>query len=295
MAAQKLPALQFYPGDWHKDSGVQALNLMERGAWFELLLMMHDGDERGVLLLNGLPMPAEVIALRLRLDNQTSNQILSKLLTYGVASRREGDGAIVCRRMLRDEHIRQIRTEAGKKGGNPGLLNQNPSKTEAEAKQIPTPSSSSSEELTPAATAASVPAPVEKIDPAPFEVFWEAYGKKRGSKDRSEKRWNALKLADRLAILNGLDDFKRQTPELKYRPDPSTFLGDQRWKAEDWNKPLPAAAIAPNRHRAEDRGLIETAEEYGQLTPAARARLEQQQAAVHQPQPFGGTNSGNFH
>ncbi|GAA3973832.1 hypothetical protein [Hymenobacter antarcticus] len=40
----KLPAIQFYPGDWHKDQGVQALDLAQRGAWFELLLMMHDSD-----------------------------------------------------------------------------------------------------------------------------------------------------------------------------------------------------------------------------------------------------------
>ena len=31
----KLPAIQFYSGDWHKDQGVQALDLAQRGAWFE--------------------------------------------------------------------------------------------------------------------------------------------------------------------------------------------------------------------------------------------------------------------
>ena len=115
----KLPAIQFYPGDWHKDQGVQALDLTQRGSWFELLLMMHDSDERGVLLVNGQPMPDAVIARRLGLDNQTANQILTTLLTYGVASRRESDGALFCRRMVKDENLRRVRTEAGKKGGNP--------------------------------------------------------------------------------------------------------------------------------------------------------------------------------
>ena len=118
----KLPAIQFYPGDWHKDQGVQALDLAQRGAWFELLLMMHDSDERGVLLVNGQPMPDAVIARRLGLDNQTANQILTTLLTFGVASRRESDGALFCRRMVKDENLRQVRTAAGKKGGNPLLL-----------------------------------------------------------------------------------------------------------------------------------------------------------------------------
>ena len=141
----KLPAIQFYPGDWHKDQGVQALDLLQRGAWFELLLMMHDSDERGVLLVNGQPMPDAVIARRLGLDNQSANQILTTLLTYGVASRRTSDGALFCRRMVKDEKLRQIRTEAGKKGGNPHLLNQKPKqKATTRVKQIPTPSFSSS-------------------------------------------------------------------------------------------------------------------------------------------------------
>ncbi|MBC6697358.1 hypothetical protein [Hymenobacter sp. BT190] len=141
----KLPAIQFYPGDWHKDQGVQALDLAQRGAWFELLLMMHDSDERGVLLVNGQPMPDAVIARRLGLDNQTANQILTTLLAYGVASRRESDGALYCRRMVKDENLRQVRTAAGRKGGNPRLLNQNPNQTPTTRdKQIPTPSFSSS-------------------------------------------------------------------------------------------------------------------------------------------------------
>ena len=141
----KLPAIQFYPGDWHKDQGVQALDLTQRGAWFELLLMMHDSEERGVLLVNGQPMPEAVIARRLGLDNQTANQILTTLLTYGVASRREADGAFFCRRMVKDEKLRQVRTEAGKKGGNPQLLNQSPKQTPTTGdKQLSTPSFSSS-------------------------------------------------------------------------------------------------------------------------------------------------------
>ncbi|GAB3838676.1 hypothetical protein [Hymenobacter jeollabukensis] len=167
----KLPAMQFYPGDWHKDQGVQALDLMQRGAWFELLLMMHDSDERGVLLVNGQPMPDAVVARRLGLDNQTANQILTILLTYGVASRRESDGALYCRRMVRDERLRQIRQEAGRKGGNPRLLNQTDKQIPTTGdKQMPTPSFSSS--LSPsgseegAADAAPPAKPVRKLSGA---------------------------------------------------------------------------------------------------------------------------------
>lgn len=137
----KMPALQFYPGDWRKDLAVQALGYHDRGVWFEMLCLMHESDERGVMLLNGAPMPEEVIARLLGLDNQTFNQTLSNLVTYGVAKRRSTDNAIFSKRMVEDERLCQIRREAGKKGGNPALLKQ---KQTTGDKQIPTPSSSSS-------------------------------------------------------------------------------------------------------------------------------------------------------
>jgi len=62
-----------------------------------------------------------------------------------VASRRESDGALFCRRMVKDENLRQVRTAAGKKGGNPLLLNKTANQTPTTGdKQIPTPSFSSS-------------------------------------------------------------------------------------------------------------------------------------------------------
>lgn len=141
----KMPAFQFYPGDWRKDPGVQALDFFDRGVWFEMLCLMHESEERGVLLLNGRPMPEVALARMLGLDNQILTTTLTNLLTYGVASKRESDGAIYSRRMVKDEQICQVRREAGKKGGNPNLLNQtSKQKPTTRVNQIPTPSSSSS-------------------------------------------------------------------------------------------------------------------------------------------------------
>ena len=145
----KLPAFQFYPGDWRKDPGIQSLTRHDRSVWFDMLCIMHESDERGVLLLAGNPMPEDALARILNLDNQEVNQILSTLLTYGVASRRQDDGAIYSRRMVRDEILIQTRRNAGKMGGNPVLLKQNPTtgvnqNPTTRVKQNPTPSSSSS-------------------------------------------------------------------------------------------------------------------------------------------------------
>jgi hypothetical protein len=137
----KAPAFQFYPADWRKDPGIQALSRHDQSVWFDLLCIMHESDERGVLLLAGKPIPEDAIARMLNLDNQTCNQTLTTLLTYGVASRRESDGAIYSRRMVKDEALIQIRRNAGKMGGNPLLVKQKPT---SPVKQKPTPSSSSS-------------------------------------------------------------------------------------------------------------------------------------------------------
>lgn len=124
MSEHKLPALQFYPGDWRKDPGVQSLNYHDRGIWFEILLLMHESEQRGKLLLNGKPMPEEALARLLGVDKQILTTTLSTLLTYGVASLDDETGAFMSRRMVRDESVRQIKIKAGKLGGNPVLLKQ---------------------------------------------------------------------------------------------------------------------------------------------------------------------------
>ena len=145
----KLPALQFYVGDWRKDPGVQALGYFDRGVWFEMLCLMHESSERGKLLLNGKKMSDQALAQILGLDNQTLNQSLTTIADFGVSDVDPETQAICCRRMVRDEKLRQIRTEAGKKGGNPALVKQKPTtgdkqKRTPRVNQKSTPSSSSS-------------------------------------------------------------------------------------------------------------------------------------------------------
>lgn len=137
----KLPALQFYPGDWKKDVGVQALDLHDRGLWFEMLLLMHDSEQRGKLVLNGRPMPRAAIARAIGIDVSLFEIRLTLLLELGVASIEQGTDIIYSRRMVKDENARRAHTEAGKKGGNPALLNRPPTPGVIQTpNQIPTPS-----------------------------------------------------------------------------------------------------------------------------------------------------------
>lgn len=140
----KIPAWQFYPGDWKKDLGVQALSFHERGVWLEILLLMFDSEDRGKLIINGKILTAEAIGRIIGLDKQNATKVITKLIDMGVAKVDE-NGAIYNKRMVRDEEIRRIRKECGGMGGNPSLLNQksNQSLTTG-VKVFPTPSSSSS-------------------------------------------------------------------------------------------------------------------------------------------------------
>lgn len=135
----KLPAFQFYPADWRKDPGVQALTYEERGIWFELLCIMHESDSRGFLKINDQKIDELILARMLGLTVKKVQKVLKTLDFFKVYSVDE-NGVIYCRRMVKDEHILQVRRAAGKLGGSP-LLKQVVKQT---IKQKPTPSSSSS-------------------------------------------------------------------------------------------------------------------------------------------------------
>lgn len=140
----KLPALQFYPGDWRKDIGVQSLSFHDRGVWFELLMLMHESECRGALVLSGKPMSDDAVARVLGMPSASLKKTVSTLLDTGVASRRE-DGALICRRMVKDEALRQTRKACGSLGGNPNLVgNLDKQKNNQPQNQTSTPSSSTS-------------------------------------------------------------------------------------------------------------------------------------------------------
>ena len=66
----------------------------------------------------------------------------------------------------------------------------------------------------------------------PFDDFWNLYDKKRGDKDKIEKKWQSLKDSEREAIMNHLPLYKKSQPNKKYRKDPSTYLNNKSWNDE---------------------------------------------------------------
>ena len=72
----------------------------------------------------------------------------------------------------------------------------------------------------------------ERVLNVPFDDFWNLYDKKRGDKDKIEKKWQSLKDSEREAIMNHLPLYKKSQPNKKYRKDPSTYLNNKSWNDE---------------------------------------------------------------
>jgi hypothetical protein len=140
----KRPAFQFYPADWRKDNELQACSIGARGLWHELVCIMHEAVPYGHLTVNGLSQSETQAARLCRCEQAEYRKLLAELVAAGVPSF-TADGTMYSRRMVRDEHIRNVRASSGKKGGNPKLLNQSTGDLlNQTGKQSPTPSSSSS-------------------------------------------------------------------------------------------------------------------------------------------------------
>jgi hypothetical protein len=135
----KFPSFPFYPGDWQNDLNLQSCSMAAQGLLINLMCLMHQSDEYGVLLISGRVPDQKQVAKLTRLSPKKFTFWFSELVRNEVLKIRS-DGAIVCQRMVKDHALRQTRARCGARGGNPVLVNQ---KDKLEPKQK-SPSSSSS-------------------------------------------------------------------------------------------------------------------------------------------------------
>jgi len=62
----------------------------------------------------------------------------------------------------------------------------------------------------------------------PFAEFWDDYGKKTDSK-KCQSKWNKISDSDRKKIKEYLPEYKKATPDIQFRKNPSTFLNNECW------------------------------------------------------------------
>lgn len=116
----KLPAFQFYPGDWLKDPPLRRCSAAARGVWIDMLCLMFECEERGVLASYGEAWSDRDIAASISGDTSANLACIQELLRKGVASRNAA-GAIYSRRMIRDEQIRKqvaVRVKKHRRNGH---------------------------------------------------------------------------------------------------------------------------------------------------------------------------------
>lgn len=115
---EKLPYMKWFWGDAVRDTRI--LSLEARGAWADLIALMHDGEPYGYLSINGKPLEYKKIARFMGISVSNLEKVIEEILDNNIFSRGD-DGVIFCRRMVRDNYLRKARGEGGKKGGNPNL------------------------------------------------------------------------------------------------------------------------------------------------------------------------------
>lgn len=287
MPSKKLPAILWYPGDWRKDPGVQSLDYFDRGVWFEILMLMHEGEMRGKLTLNGTSMPDDALSQILGIEKAKLKQTLTKLVSYGVASIEQETGILVNRRMLRDEHLRKIRVECGSKGGRPPKTKAKPHDNQ---NLTPSVSVSVSSSVTTDKHTSSPPGG----DGVGFEEFWKTYPRKVG-KGAAQRAWHNTRKIRPANIVAIVESHKRSPAWIKedgqFIPHPATWLNQHRW--EDEVKTAPATS-APSikaedqfefRRRAEEEyakakrvDTAEIAEKLGEAIPDSIRKILKGQA-----------------
>jgi hypothetical protein len=168
----------------------------------------------------------------MRVGERKCKTIIDYLLNQKIAGvlYQNKEITIYSRRMLKDEHIRNIRRISGSLGGNPALIKKE-SNTDLDKQNLvnqkPTPSSSSS---------------TSKITYTDdFLKFWSAYPNKK-AKIEAYKAWNKSNgLRPPVDVLISAVEKQKQSQSWKkdkgqFIPHPATWLNQGRW--DDDVKPV---------------------------------------------------------
>lgn len=133
----KRPAWQHYPADWRSNAKLRRCSWAARGVWMEVLGLMHDSDEYGILrwplkeIANGVGCPL-ALAKELADKQVIKGDDLRLEIAYVYAASHAGkrgpevvlipgqNGPIwFSSRMVRDEHNRIVRGIGTRFGGEP--------------------------------------------------------------------------------------------------------------------------------------------------------------------------------
>lgn len=126
----KMPAFQFYPGDWKRDTQVQMASMETRGVWIEMICCMWDAPDRGKLTGD-----RQLLSRLLGCEVSVLNRSLIEIERLKIADVTNGHNevTIVNRRMSREQKGRD----------DARLRKQRQRKASTSHKKVTSPSSSS--------------------------------------------------------------------------------------------------------------------------------------------------------
>lgn len=119
------PWMKFFPSDWRSDPRLRMCSLAARGLWMEMLMLMHEAEPYGHLLVAGIAPSEDQLAVLAGTSPAEIPALLAELESADVFSRNT-KGVIYSRRMTRDEKKARLAQKNGLKGGNPTLCKTRP-------------------------------------------------------------------------------------------------------------------------------------------------------------------------
>lgn len=112
------PSFQFYPGDWLKDTALRICSPAARGIWADMLMLLHECPQRGVFRAKNCSKTSAVSIKKISKSIAGCKpKMIQELIENGVVYVARKDGALYCKRLVRDELHRRHKATNGEKGG----------------------------------------------------------------------------------------------------------------------------------------------------------------------------------
>lgn len=261
-----MPWSKFYWSDWSNCANLRRCSKAAKGMWIDVLALMAECEDRGVLASGGVPWSDEDIAAAVTGDPTENLVLLRELFDKGVPSRSK-TGAVYSRRMVRDEEIRLKRADAGSKGGSKCQANY-----EAKLKQTLSESESVSESSHQRGDARGE----TQGEPPGFAEWWAVYPHKVGPAAARDAFAIAIGKTDLPTLLAGVVAYKRAKPADRPWCNPATWLNEERWLDQ------PAAPDAARREvsAAHTQEVIERQRAEREAARANAMTPEERRAAI---------------
>lgn len=269
----KRPSFQFYPADWRNNAKLRRCSEAARGAWMDVLCVLHDSDEYGVCRWP-LADLARAAGVPLKLIRELAVKDVLKGSDNGAApyiytprhAGKDGDPVTLveseegpcwyCSRFVRDEWVRQRRGQSTRFEEDKQPPKKEPNPPPKVTPELP-PMGGIGERQGDGSTSSSTSTVKDKnlkplsgkpdAVPSGFAEFWQAWPKSPRKDGKAEclKRWRLRGLEADAAHIVAAVHAKAQTRKWLdgYEPAPLTFINQRQWMDD-----LENLAPADGRH-----------------------------------------------